>query len=142
MVSILQGKLKKDIARAFKGKLSKGVIRRNETSSLDDFGDPQVDSFTDYPFDGIRENFDAKYAAEAGIPDTDVMIMVILGTTKVIPNQSDLVFITVLDIKQAAFPFSTYGTMQGFWHQIRRVLKVDPAGATQNLQAYVINPPI
>ncbi len=112
--------MKKAIAKGFKGKLRMGVIRRTTAGGVDDWGDPVPSTTTDYPFEGIRESFDASWAASAGIPETDVGILVLLGSTTVQPAQGDAVQI------------------EGHWHQVRHVLDIDPAGATARLQAYEV----
>lgn len=119
MASPLDG-MKKAIAKGFKGKLRVGTIRRATPGGLDDFGDPIAPTTADYPFEGIRESFDASWAASAGIPETDVGILVLLGSTTVEPAQGDTVQI------------------EGKWHMVRHVLDIDPAGATIRLQAYEV----
>ena len=116
--------IRKGIAKGFRDKLSKGKLRRR-TPILNNFNDVQTLSYVDYNFDGIRENFDAAWAARALIPQTDVKILIILGSlpSTIVPNQNDLIYIA------------------GFWHQIRRVLEIDPASASASLQAFVIDGP-
>lgn len=115
--------MKRQIARSFKGKLRNGVIRRTTAGGVDQWGDPVPSTTTDYPFEGIRESFDASWAASAGIPETDIAILVLLGSTTVEPKQGDTVQI------------------EGKTHLVRRVLDVDPAGATIRLQAYEVTAP-
>jgi len=111
--------LKKQIAKGLKGKLKNGTIRRY-TYALNAYGDRQPIGSVDYPFQGIREEFDARYKEQAQIPVEDVKILVILGLTKVTPDRDDKVFI------------------ENTWHEVRRVLSIDPAGASAQLQAYAI----
>lgn len=113
--------MKKALAKGFKGKLKTGIIRRATPATVDDFGDPVPGSVAEYPFEGIRENFDAAWAANAGIPSTDVGILVLLGSTAVEPRQGDRIQI------------------EGRWHAVRRVLAIDPAGATARLQAHEVD---
>ncbi|PWJ81484.1 hypothetical protein C7441_11015 [Pseudaminobacter salicylatoxidans] len=116
--------MKAQIAKGFKGKLRKGMIRRMVPGTgVDDFGDPVGMVPADFSFEGIRESFDASWAASAGIPSTDVGILVLLGSTAVEPKQGDTVQI------------------EGMWHQVRRVLDIDPAGASMRLQAYEVSAP-
>lgn len=115
--------MKRQIAKTFKGKLKQGVIRRTTAGTVDQWGDPVPGSTTDYPFEGIRESLDARWAAQAGIPETDIAILVLLGSTTVEPKQGDTVQI------------------EGKSHIVRRVMDVDPAGATMKLQAYEVTGP-
>lgn len=112
--------MNKAIAKGFKGKLRTGVIRRTAAGGVDQWGDPVPSTTADYAFEGIRESFDASWAKTAGIPETDVGILVLLGSTDVQPAQGDAVQI------------------EGRWHQVRHVLDIDPAGATIRLQAYEV----
>jgi hypothetical protein len=125
MTSFLAGSLAKQIARGFKGKLLVGQIRRAGPYTVDDFGDVLTDGFTTYSFTGMRASFDARYRAQALIPETDVKILVLLASVNpsTTPVQSDQIFINAE------------------WFQVRRILDVDPAGATMNLQAFVITAP-
>jgi hypothetical protein len=125
---IASGKLRKLIAQGFHGQLSQGVLRRASNYTMDEFGDTQYDGFVDYPFEGIRDSFDAKYRAQALIPETDVKLLILLGSVKpasanLLPIQTDQVFI--------AAPFNV-------WHQVREILEIDPAGASATLQVYQI----
>lgn len=119
--------IKKGIAKGFpKGKLRTGLILENQPASQDDYGDvaPPSDPIT-HSFSGIRVNFDAAWMVRAEIPTTDVSILIIEGTVQdgYATLQDDLVQI------------------DGFWHKVRRILKIDPAGATRELQAYVVDAP-
>ena len=118
MVSFLP-KLKKQVAKGFKGKLKSGIIRRYNYA-LNAFGDRQAINSVDHPFQGIREEFDARYKAQALIPVEDIKILVILGLTDIVPDRADKVFI------------------ENTWHEVRQVLSIDPAGASAQLQAYAI----
>ena len=115
--------MKKAIAKGFKGKLKQGIVRRATAGGVDEWGDPVPSTTAEYPFEGIRESFDASWAASAGIPTTDVGILVLLGSTGIEPAQGDAIQI------------------EGKWHQVRRVLDVDPAGASMKLQAYEVSEP-
>jgi len=118
--------IKKGIASGFKDKLRTGLILENQPASQDDYGDasPSSDPVT-HEFSGIRENFDAAWAARAEIPNTDVSILIIEGTV------ADG-YATLQD---------DYVQIEGSWHKVRQVLAIDPAGATRRLQAYVVDPP-
>lgn len=123
MASPLEAQIKKAIYQGFRGKLLKGTLRREQPSSVDTLGDEVQGAPATYSFEGIRENFDAAYAAKAGIPVTDVKILIIAGSISVEPKQNDKVQI------------------RGAWHQVRRILAIDPASASYSLQAYEIPDP-
>lgn len=97
---------------------------------MNEFGDPVVDSFDTYTFEGIRDNFNRAFAATAGIPITDVRILIILGLIKptTLPQVDDKIRIRGADGTQV-------------WHQVRTVLTVDPANAHIVLQCFEITTP-
>jgi len=126
MVSVLEGKLRKQVAKAFRGKLKKGLIRNYNDAQLDDFGDAVFsEPASEAKFEGIQENFNAAWAAQAGIPDTDVGVLILLGSISpqsVVPAQDSLIYI------------------EGQWLRVKRVLGTDPANATMRVQATVMDP--
>lgn len=131
MPSLLESTVKKKIASGFKGKLCKGTLRRENVSALDSRGNPVTVSAKSYTIEGIRENISARYADKERIPVTDVAILIILGlgslnTNNITPQQGDKVFIGV--------PFNK-------WHEVRRILEIDPAGASCRMAAFEINAP-
>jgi hypothetical protein len=93
-------------------------------------GDPVADSYSTFAFQGIRDSFNAAFAARAGIPLTDVRILVILGLVRpeTLPQIDDKIRIRGSD-----------GTQK--WHQVRAVLTVDPANAHSVLQCFEIDTP-
>lgn len=121
-MGLLDGEIKKAIAAGFKGKLLTGTLRRVAYGNLDSKGDPAVTS-ADYTFEGFRDNFTAFYAAQAGIPVTDARILIIAGSILVAPKKDDKVLIS------------------GEWYQLRRVVEVDPAGATYTMAGFSIEAP-
>lgn len=123
MASPLVGAIRKQVAAGFKGKLTKGSLRRELPGGVDEFGDPLPGTVTNYPFEGIRDSFSALYREQAGIPETDVAILVLLGSTSVTPKQNDKLFLDA--------PWNK-------WHQCRKILEIDPAGASAKLQAFEI----
>jgi hypothetical protein len=128
MTSPLEGQLKKAIAAGFKGRLTKGTLRRATIGGLDSWGDPLPASSVDVAFEGIRESFSAPFMARAGIPDTDVSILILLGSMSpgLMPKQDDVVYMKA--------PWNK-------WYKCRKVLEIDPAGASCRLQAYEIPAP-
>ncbi len=131
MVSLLEGKLKAKIAQGFKGKLTKGVLRRSVATGLDSRGNPTAPTITSFNFEGIRESWSALYKANAGIPDTDVSILILQGSFK------PVTVITKADEDAEIFLDKPWNA----WFQVRKVLEVDPAGASARLQCYEIPAP-
>lgn len=124
-MGLLDGDIKKIVASGFKGLLLKGTLRRVTVASLDAYGDPATKTITTYSFEGIRDSFSAQYAAAQGIPVTDARILILAGSLNPVvePRQDDQI------------------NIGGQWFQCRRVLAVDPAGATYTLAAFVIKAP-
>jgi hypothetical protein len=131
MASFLDSTIRKEVAKGFKGQLLPGVLLREVPVSVNSSGDP-VPSASPliYSVQGIRENFRADFAATAGIPMTDVRILLILGLIKptTTPVKDDKIRIRGED-----------GTQK--WHQVRAVLTVDPANAHAVLQCFEIPTP-
>jgi len=121
MTSFLD-QIRTEIAKGFKGKLRRGTLRRR-IMLLNEFNDLETVSYTEYIFDGIRADFDARYRQQASIPETDVKILVILGSLAIVPTQEDEILI------------------EGQWHRVRQVLSIDPANAHADLQVYQIATP-
>lgn len=128
MTSLLEGAIKAKIAAGFKGKLTLGTLRREAFSTVDSSGDLTTSTVTTYAFEGIREAFSARYKAQAQIPDTDVSILILLGSVvpATTPKQDDKIYLE---------------TPWNAWYQVRKVLEIDPAGASCKLQAYEIPTP-
>lgn len=128
MTSLLEGKLKAAIAKGFKGKLTKGTIRREGVTAVNSAGDPSTSTVTTYEFEGIRESYSAIYKARADIPIEDVRILVLLGSVKPAtnPRQGDLIYLKA--------PWNT-------WHKVRTIPEIDPAGASARCQAYEVPAP-
>lgn len=123
MASLLETQIRKAIGQGFKGRLLKGTLRRTVSAGVDAKGDETNLTTTDYTFDGIRENFDKRYALQAGIPITDVRILIIADSLAVQPVAGDKIKI------------------RDEWFQVRGILAIDPASASYNLQAYSVASP-
>jgi len=131
MVSLLESQFKARIAKAFKGKLLRGTFRRSVESTQDSFGDLATPTVTSFSFEGIRESFSARYKAQSGIPESDVSILILVGSVK-----PPTVF-TEADQDQMVFMSTPWNE----WYKIRRVLEIDPAGASVRLQCYEVPAP-
>lgn len=125
---MLEGALKAQIAKSFKGKLTLGTIRREVTTAVDSKGDVTPVTPTTFVFEGIRDSFSLFTKANSGIPETDVAILVLLGSVKpvTLPVKDDKIYLKA--------PWNN-------WYQVRRVLEIDPAGASCKLQCYSIPVP-
>lgn len=118
---MLDGLIRSQIAAGFKGRLLKGTLTRSVPSGgLDEYGDPIGASESSYACEGFVETFSAYYRAQANIPDTDVKILLIAGLIDTVPRKDDKV------------------SFRGKTYQVRRVLDIDPAEASYQLQGYEI----
>lgn len=124
MASLLPTEIANIVANAFKGQLMTGVLKRPSASGLDAKGDPVV-TFSTHSVEGIRDNFNARFATLQGIPHTDVKILLIMNliVPAIVPQKDDLVFI------------------RDEWHKVREVLTIDPASASIELQAFACPAP-
>jgi hypothetical protein len=123
MVSLLESEIKKQVASAFKGVLLPGTLRRVASTTVDSRGNPVPGTATTFSFEGIREKFNSTYAANVGIPTTDIKILIIAGLLDTDPIKDDQILI------------------RGQWHQVRAILERDPANATHELQCFEIEDP-
>lgn len=131
MASLLDSKLKATVAKAFKGRLTRGVLRRQSFTTMDSAGDLGTPTVTSFNFEGIQGSFSAYYKAQAEIPETDVSILVLQGSFKpatVITkqDQGNLIYLN---------------TPWNKWYEIRKLLEVDPANASVKLQCYEVPTP-
>jgi hypothetical protein len=80
MASQLEGKLAKTVARAFKGKLTDGVLRREVPGTgNDEFGDPNAGIDADVHLQRYQGKLSMPLSGiSAGIPQTDVGVLVLL----------------------------------------------------------------
>ena len=123
MASLLESEIKKQVATAFKGVLLAGTLRRVASTTVDSNGDPVPGVATTFSFEGIRDAFNAEYAAAVGIPVTDIKVLIIAGLMDTDPVKDDEVLI------------------RGQWHKVRAILERDPANATHVLQCFEIGDP-
>jgi hypothetical protein len=123
--------IRKAVAQGFKGRLLNGVIWRPVAATVNASGDPVVTEFTVFTFQGIRDHYDKRYAATAGIPITDVRILMIAGliTPTTAPQLGDKIRIRGDDGLQK-------------WHEMRGKPTVDPANAHFVLQCFEIPEPV
>lgn len=126
MASLLTGKLAKAIFKGFKGKLLKGELRRETPGgTLDEYNDPIDSAISYFSIEGFTDEFSDFYRAQAGIPETDLIVAFFSQSSPgLVPQKDDKV----------SFDGVT-------WFQLRKI-KVDPAGALYENQAYAIPPPI
>lgn len=118
------------ITAGFRGKFKKALLikRKFAAGEEDDEGDPKLSGVLEYPCEGLVVEYSALYRARAGIPDTDVQVMIFAGTLPagVIPSIDDRV-----KLPSPANVMTLY--------QIRR-RETDPANATWTFQAFEAQP--
>jgi len=125
MTSLLPTEIANIVASAFNGKLMTGTLRREVSTTVDSDGDRVAGTPLTYQVQGIRESFSAYYATFNNIPNTDVKIMLIANLTVpfTMPLKDDKIYI------------------RSQWHMVRKVLEIDPASASINLQCFEIAAP-
>lgn len=123
MVSLIPTQVRKLIYDGFKGRLLTGTLRRaSEGTGLDSKGDPTGVTYSTSSIEGIVDTYNAFYKAQAGIPDSDVRIVVIGGSLSVTPQKDDQI------------------KFRDKWYQVREV-STDPALAHYELQSFEIEDP-
>jgi hypothetical protein len=115
--------IRTEIQRGFAGKLRTCTLMRMVSSTQDDLGDDEAPTTQTWQFDGMRDSFNAAFAAAAGIPVTDVRILIIAGSLAVEPRIDDKV------------------QCEGRWFQLRRLVTVDPATATYTYSGFEVPAP-
>lgn len=125
MTSLLETTVRQHIAAGFAGRLLRGTLRRVAKSSLDSSGDVVAGAVSTFTFEGIRDTFSLQFAQTAGVPVTDAKILFILGLIKpqTDPRQDDQVKI------------------RNEWFQLRKMVSVDPAEASQEWAGFKIKDP-
>lgn len=116
----------KQIFNGFKGKLKAATLRRSTPgATLDVLGDPSSVTVTTYICEGFTDRFSAFYAAQSGIPLTDIKWNVFASSLPagIKPQKDDQIL---------------YGTQ---WYQIRTV-ETDPATALWSGAAFEIEEPV
>lgn len=123
MVSQLLNQVRKQIGAGFKGQLLPGTLRRYTPGTVvDAAGDVTSETPSSHTFEGIVDTYSAFYRAQAGIPDTDVKVLIIGDSLDVTPQKDDQVKI------------------RDKWYQLRSV-DTDPALAQYTCQAFEITDP-
>jgi len=123
MVSPLLTLVAQQIAAGFNGVLLPGTLRRTTPgTTVDSYGDPTSTTVTTYECQGIVDTYDKKYRVQAGIPDTDVKLLLIAGLVEVAPIIGD----------QVKFRDQWYRTVS---------VRLDPAHASYEMQASAIPDP-
>lgn len=115
--------IRTEIQRGFAGKLRTCTLMREVSSTRNALGDAVAPTQSTWQFDGMRDSFNAAFAAAAGIPTTDVRILIIAGSLAVEPRINDKV------------------QCEGRWFQLRQRVNVDPATATYTFAGFEIKAP-
>jgi hypothetical protein len=121
-MSILDGDLAGEVADALRagGLPEAGVLRQSTVTGRDEFGDP-ITTETDAAIECWREEFSAEWLT-AGIPSTDVRVMILSDGLSVKPAEGDKL------------------KLGDDWFQVRAVT-IDPAGAAFACQSFGIQAP-
>lgn len=123
MASPLLNLVRNEIKKGFQGQLLPGTLRRKSPGTVvDGFGDVTSSTFSTHTFNGMVDTYSAFYRKQAGIPDTDVKILIIAGSLAVEPQKDDQVKI------------------RDTWYQLRDK-ETDPAIAAWECQGYEIPDP-
>lgn len=112
--------MKNAIAAGFKGKLLTGSLVRATGSTVNEYGDVVPGSPQTFRVEGFPDEYNDMYRQQAGIPETDVKLILIAGNSQTEPQKDDKV------------TFANFGTFQ-----IRKV-KTDPAKAHFECQAFKV----
>lgn len=123
MASLIESFIRNEIYKGFKGRLLTGTLRRlTPSAAKDSKGDPVSLTPETFGLEGIVDTYSAFQKAQAGIPESDVKLLVIAGSLSVRPNKDDQV------------------KFRDTWYQVRQV-GTDPALATWELQSFEIADP-
>lgn len=122
MASPIQSLIKNEINKGLGPQLLSGTLRRaTPSTTLDSFGDATL-TYSTFSMKGIVDTYSAFYKQQAGIPDTDVKLLVLAGSLSVRPQKDDQV------------------KFRSTWYKVRSV-DTDPAEAAFELQAFEIPDP-
>lgn len=98
------------------------MLRRATLSpTVDANGDPSR-TYTNFNLEGFVDVYSAFQKAQAGIPESDVKLLIIAGSLSIQPRKDDQV------------------RFRGIWYQVRG-LGTDPGIATWELQSFQISDP-
>lgn len=121
MVSFLDPtQMRAAIAAGFKGKLLSGVLTRQVSGGVDEYGDPVPGTPATFNVEGLVSEYSDYYKAQAGIPETDVQIILIAGNCETDPLKDDEI------------QFPNFGS-----YKVRKVM-TDPAKAHYKCQSFKV----
>ena len=115
-MGLLDGDIADAIAGGFDGLLLTGTLQKTTVTGRDNYGDPIYTTSTS-AVQGFLDTYSAIMIAAAGIPATDVRVILIAGLCAAAPAISDKV------------------TLGGTTYQIRNIAR-DPANATYDMQCF------
>jgi hypothetical protein len=115
-MGLLDGDIADAIAGGFDGLLLTGTLQKTTVTGRDSYGDPIYTTATS-AVQGFLDTYSAIMIAAAGIPATDVRVILIAGLCDAVPAISDKV------------------TLGGTTYQIRNIAR-DPANATYDMQCF------
>jgi len=123
MASPLENFIRDEVHKGFQGKLLVGTYRYpTGGSSLNAKGDISNEMYLTTTCNGIVEKYSDFIRATAGIPDSDVKVLIIQKSLSVTPQKDHQV------------------KFRDIWYQLRSVEK-DPANATWVMRAFIIQDP-
>lgn len=125
-MGLLDGSLKKAIAKGFKGKLLKGTLSRPTAATTNAMGDAVPGTPVVFAVEGFVDGYSEFRRRIAGIPEDDMRIILIAGLIK--PETRPL--------KDDEVVFSS-GDFAGMKFKLRRD-GTDPAGAAWECPAYKV----
>lgn len=121
-MGLLDGGIATIIANALDFLLLDGTLRRENVTGLDSYGNPVLGTPVTYTFRGFEDEYTAGYRARAGIPETDVKIVIAANSISTMPVADDRL------------------TIRSGWYQARNVV-TDPARAVYEVQCFKVDAP-
>lgn len=124
MASLLETKLRKEIGKAFKGKLLKGTLRRvPKTFTLDANRDPIPDPAITFTLEGIADKASSFWIEKVGVPEATSRLTIIADSLATTPVQGDQI------------------KLRSQWYAVLKTI-TDPAIAAWEIAAVEIADPV
>jgi hypothetical protein len=123
--------MKDRVAANWAGRLKAGTIRRPQSSSLDNKGDPVETDPIEYSFEGFKANHSEFYKANNEVLDTDARIAVLLGSVKGVVDPAQTTKVQPQDLIN----------LEGVWFKVGQIMGEDISGALQTCAVSVVDAP-
>lgn len=91
LASFLETLVRNEIAKGFKGKLLVGTLSRPSGTLVNEHGDTVQGDPDEYRVEGFIDSYTTYYRKQAGIPEGDSKVVLILGNCDVDPKKDDVV---------------------------------------------------